>query len=250
MSSTAQAQTPDGAGVIRSERRGRVTLIVLDRPERRNALDLEHCQELAELIGSAPATGARALVLAGAGPHFCAGADLSGVEDEGFVAALHQVLEALTTVPVPVVAAVHGAALGAGTQLAIACDLRVAEPSARFGIPAARLGLMVDHWTVRRLAAVAGHSAATELLVGAGEYDGDAAHRVGLVHRIGDQAVATAWAAELADLAPLTLAGHKAGLNGPDAAYPDAFRRAWSSRDLAEGMAARSERRPPSFEGR
>ena len=236
--------------MIHVQRHERVTVVVLDRPERRNALDLAHCVELAAAVRAAVEEGARAIVLAGEGPHFCAGADLSGVEEHGFVAALGDALEALATVPIPTVASVQGAALGAGTQLAIACDLRVAESDARFGIPAARLGLMVDHWSVARLAQVAGHGPATAMLVGAEEYDGSAAHRLGLVHRLGGRQTAMDWAAELTRLAPLTLAGHKAGLNGGPAQYEDAFRRAWASRDLAEGMAARAERRPPSFEGR
>jgi enoyl-CoA hydratase len=239
--------------VIHRELIGSVALVRLDRPQRRNALDLDHCLELERLVRGAPGEGARVLVLAGEGPHFCAGADLNGVEDAAFVATLHDALDALATVPIPTIAAVQGAALGAGTQLAVACDLRVAEPTARFGIPAARLGLMVDHWTVCRLAEVAGHSPARAMLVAAEEYDGEAAHRLGLVHRLGSRADAEAWAADLARLAPLTMAGHKLGLNELEAgsgAYEEAFSRAWASRDLAEAMAARSEKRAPEFEGR
>jgi enoyl-CoA hydratase/carnithine racemase len=238
--------------VIHAERRDLVTLVTLDRPERRNALDLEHCNLLTETVRSAVAEGARVIVLAGAGPHFCAGADLSGVEDGPFIGALHEALEALATAPVPTIAAVHGAALGAGTQLAIACDLRVAQPDARFGIPAARLGLMVDAWTVRQLAATAGASAARAMLIAAEEYDGAAAHRIGFVHRAGGLDDALAWAASIATLAPLTMAGHKLGLNeaewGGDG-YQEAFHRAWASADHAEAMAARVEKRPPEFTG-
>src|SRR5437763_971426 len=78
--------------------------------------------------------GARVVVLTGAGGHFCAGADLTGVEDDTFASALRTFLDTLVNLPVPVVAAVSGAALGAGTQLAVACDLRVATAEARFGI--------------------------------------------------------------------------------------------------------------------
>lgn len=242
--------------MIHVDRRGPVTLVRLDRPDRRNALDLETCIELAGIVRAAPAEGARVIVVGGEGPHFCAGADLSGVEDGAFIGALHDALDALATVPVPTIAAVQGAALGAGTQLAIACDLRVAEATARFGIPAAKLGLMVDQWTVNRLAAVAGHSPARAMLIAAEEYDGEAAHRIGLVHRVGDRDAALAWADDIATLAPLTMAGHKVGLNlaadGVDdqAAYESAFRAAWASSDHAEAMAARSDKRTPTFEGR
>ncbi|GAC1315466.1 MAG: enoyl-CoA hydratase [Acidimicrobiales bacterium] len=242
--------------MIHVERQGAVTTLTLDRPERRNALDLDTCLELAGRVREAPDAGARVLVVTGAGPHFCAGADLTGVEDGPFIGALHDALDALATVAVPTIAAVHGAALGGGTQVAIACDLRVAVPNARFGIPAAKLGLMVDHWTVERLALTAGFGPAQAMLVAAEEYDGEAAHRLGLVHRLGDLAAAQAWAAAIAELAPLTMAGHKLGLSlleaagAGRAAYQDAFGRAWASADHREAMAAREEKRPPRFEGR
>jgi enoyl-CoA hydratase len=236
-------------------------LVTLDRPERRNALDHEACEQLAEAVEAVGRDGARAIVLAGAGPHFCAGADLTGVEDSSFATALRRALTTLADAPQPVVAAVQGAALGAGTQLAIACDLRVATATSRFGIPAARLGLMVDHWTMQRLALSAGHSPARAMLLAAEELDGEAAHRLGLVHRLVGQDSdvvdhALSWAEELTKLAPLTIAGHKLGLNAlersleDDANVAEAFRRAWSSDDLVEGMAARAEGRPPDFQGR
>lgn len=240
--------------MIHSEVRGAVALVTIDRPDRRNALDVGHCEELHDAIVKG-AADARVVVLAGAEGHFCAGADLSTVEDEGFVVALRRLLDAMTAVPVPVIAAVEGAALGAGSQLAVAADLRVATPTARFGIPAAKLGLMVDHWTVQRLALLAGHGPARHMLLTAEELDGESAHRVGLVQKLGTAEDALAWAARIATLAPLTIAGHKLALNRLEPALDDAEvtaarTRAWSSEDLAEGMAAFRERRPPRFEGR
>jgi enoyl-CoA hydratase len=152
-------------------------------------------------------------------------------------------------------AAVEGAALGAGTQLAIACDVRVAAPTARFGVPAARLGLMVDAPTVQRLAALVGGSVARSVLLAAEVLDGETAHRLGLVARLGDLGAALAWADEIAALAPLTVAGHKLALERltprlpPDPDVAAAFARAWGSADLAEGRAAFAERRPPEFRG-
>jgi len=239
-----------------------VAVLTLDRPERRNALDHAHCEELARLVHDVTSGGARAIVLGGAGPHFCAGADLTGVEDASFATVLAAALDALATTPVPTIAAVQGAALGAGTQVAIACDLRVAEATARFGIPAAKLGLMVDHWTMQRLALTAGYGPARAMLLAAEEVGGEAAHRVGFVQRLAmapESALESAqgWAARIVSLAPLTMAGHKLGLNaleqrvrdGADADVRAAFERAWSSDDLAEGMAARNEGRPPVFRG-
>lgn len=240
--------------MIHSEVRGAVALVTIDRPDRRNALDVAHCEELHDAV-TAAAGEARVVVLTGAEGHFCAGADLSTVEDERFVVVLRGLLDAMVSVPVPVIAAVEGAALGAGTQLAVAADLRVASPTARFGIPAAKLGLMVDHWTVQRLALLAGHGPARHMLLTAEEMDGDAAHRVGFVQKLGGLEDALDWAARIAKLAPLTIAGHKLALNRLEPALDDADvsaarTRAWSSEDLAEGMAAFRERRPPQFEGR
>ncbi|MGH3807447.1 MAG: enoyl-CoA hydratase-related protein, partial [Pseudonocardiaceae bacterium] len=110
-------------------------------------------------------------VLAGAGPHFCAGVDMRFLQDPELVPALHRLLDVIVTIPVPVIAMVHGAALGAGTQLAIASDLRVVAPNARFAITAAKLGLMINHWTVQRLALLAGHGPARSMLLAAEELD-------------------------------------------------------------------------------
>jgi len=242
--------------VIHLEDRGLVAVITIDRAERRNALDHEALEQLLEAHAGAGAC--RVLVLTGAGGHFCAGADLSGVEDASFTDLLRTVLGTLRDDPRPILAACDGAALGAGTQLAVACDLRVATPEARFGIPAAKLGLAVDHWTVERLALLAGHGPARAMLLGAETYGGDEAHRLGLVQRLGDLDAALGWADEIAALAPLTIAAHKAALNtlempvgtGDDPAVQAAVARAWSSEDLQEGIAAFRDRRRPSFRGR
>jgi enoyl-CoA hydratase len=239
--------------VIHAERRGDVALLTLDRQERRNAVDRE---ALAQLLAAVEDRGdARVLVLTGAGGHFCAGADLTGVEDSTFATTLRGVLDALANMPIPTIAAVEGAALGAGTQLAVACDLRVAAPDATFGIPAAKLGLMVDHWTVQRLALAAGFGPARAMLLAAETLSGADALTQGLVQRAGGLDDALTWADRIAQLAPLTIAGHKLMLNrleqglGDDAAVTDAFARAWASNDLQEGMAAFRDRRPAAFRG-
>jgi enoyl-CoA hydratase len=240
--------------VIHSERRGAVGLVVIDRPERRNALDTAACEDLTGAVDAHVEADARVIVLTGAGGHFCAGADLTGVHDDGFRAALRTLLDRITSVPVVMIAAVEGAALGAGTQLAVACDLRVARADARFGIPAAKLGLMVDHWTVQRLALLAGHGPARAMLLAAEELDGARAAGLGLVQRIGTLDDAMTWAAAIATLAPLSQAGHKLALNRLEPALDDgdvstAIAAAWGSSDVAEGMAAYRERRPPEFSG-
>ena len=197
-------------------------------------------------------------MLTGAAGHFCAGADLSGVEDHGFTDLLRRVLATLRDDPRPHVAAVDGAALGAGTQLAVACDLRVATPAARFGVPAAKLGLMIDHWSIQRLSLLAGAGPARAMLLGAETLSGGDAHQLGFVQRLGDLDAALRWADEIAALAPLTLAGAKVALNrlemsvgrGDDAEVHAAWDAAWGSEDLQEGIAAFRERRRPVFRGR
>ncbi len=249
--------------MIHTDSRGAVRLVTIDRPQRRNALDHEALDGLLAALAGATAEAAsgdlRVLVLAGTDGHFCAGADLTTVEDEGFVAKLHDLLEGLRTAPFPTMAAVDGAALGAGTQLAVACDLRIATPGATFGIPAGKLGLMTDQWTVTRMAAVAGQSVARAMLLAAEVCLGEQAHQVGLVTRLATPGelveAALGWADEIAGLAPLTLAGFKVGLNeaegalGWTPAYREAFERAWASADLQEGLAAFADRRPPAFGG-
>jgi enoyl-CoA hydratase len=249
--------------MIHVESRGATTLVTIDRPERRNALDHEALDGLLAALSGAGADAAsgslRVLVLTGTDGHFCAGADLTTVEDEGFVAKLHDLLEGLRAAPFPTMAAVDGAALGAGTQLAVACDLRIATPGATFGIPAGKLGLMTDQWTVTRMAGVAGQALARAMLLAAEVCPGERAHQIGLVTRLAgpDDLVdaALAWADQIARLAPLTLAGFKVGLNEAEGAlewtpaYRGAFERAWASQDLQEGLAAFAERRTPGFRG-
>lgn len=246
----AEDRGPDGA----------VRLLTIDRQERRNAVNHDALVELRDALAATTAAVdggvTRVLVLTGAGGHFCAGADLSGVEDEGFVALLSDVLGAIRSAPFPTIAAVEGAAMGAGTQLATACDLRAAAADAVFGVPAGKLGLMVDQWTVHRIAALAGQGTARQLLLAADTISGERAFTTGLVQHLGGLDDALAWAERICALAPLTLAGHKLGLNETEhlpptsAAYAEAFARAWASDDLQEGLAAFRERRSATFQGR
>ena len=244
---------------VHTETRGEddaVTVVTLDRPERRNAVDHDTLAELTEVLEAAAARPTRVLVLTGAGGHFCAGADLKGFEDSSFATLLQGVLDRLRDVSFPTIAAIEGAALGAGTQLAVACDLRVATATASFGIPAAKLGLMVNHWTVQRVATLAGPSTARAILLAAEVVPGADALRLGLVNREGALPEALAWAEQIATLAPLTIAGHKLMLNRLEAALPAdpevdaAFARAWESEDFAEGLDAFRTRRSPQFRGR
>jgi enoyl-CoA hydratase len=241
--------------VIHVAHDGRVTVVTIDRPARRNAVDHATLVELRATIDRASSDGTRVLVLTGAGPAFSAGADLTGVETTGFADALRGVLTGLTEAPFATLAAVNGAALGAGCQLAIACDLRVAAPGAYFGVPANRLGLMVDAWTVRRLDQLVGGSVARAVLLAAEDVDADEAHRIGLANRLGAVEDALVWAGQIAGLAPLSLAGHKLSLERLHPPLPAddevqaAFERVWRSADAQEGRQAFLEKRPPDFRG-
>jgi enoyl-CoA hydratase len=237
--------------MLSTTRIGTVSVLELQREQRRNALDLELCRALHTSAAAEVEAGARVLVITGAGTSFCSGADLDGVYGQEFLEALYGMLHGLAALPVPIVAAVNGPAIGAGTQLALACDLRVADAGARFGVPTARNGMAVDAWTMRTLAGVAGGGLARRLMLAAEIVDRDEALRSGLVDRAGTLDDALAWAQEIATLAPLTLAHNKAVLNGADDdAVARGFAACWASADVQEAAAARRDKRAPVFSGR
>ena len=261
----------------------RVATIRINRPERRNALNHGALDEMHDAIRRASEDGLRALVLTGSDGHFCAGADLTELEDLAFTDSLRAMLDDLAGLEFPTIAAVAGSCMGLGMQLALACDLRLTTPEARFAVPVAKLGLMVDHWTIRRLSLCAGHSTARWMLLTASPIGAEAAVRSGLVQQlvpVGDSGKsgkhpdagatvlheALELARSIAALAPLSLAGSKLGLDliegeldhtralggapgeGADP-YRAAFEAAWSSEDLVEGRRAFTERRAPDFRG-
>jgi enoyl-CoA hydratase len=239
--------------------RGRVAVITLNRQEKRNALNIEMCRLLRDAVRTAVDGGARALVITGGGTSFCSGADLDAVYTADFRDALYAMLHTVVDAPVPVVAAVNGPAIGAGTQLAIAADLRVVAPAALFGIPTAKIGLAVDPWTIRRFALLGGNGTARAVLLACAQLDAEQAGRCGLADRAGSVEDAVGWAEDMAELAPLTVGYSKQVLNAlfepeidpvADKELLTAFEACWTSEDFAEGRRARTEKRPPRFEGR
>jgi enoyl-CoA hydratase len=235
---------------VRVEWRDAVVIVTLDRPERRNAVDHAALTALLAAQHEAREGGARVFVLRGTKPAFCAGADLTGVEQGEFTDTLLAVLRGFGDMAMITLAAVDGPALGAGMQLAIACDLRMATAPSQFGIPAAKLGLAVDTWTVQRLSQEVGPSVARGMLLAAQTWSAEHLSESGFVHRIGDPQHAITWADELAQLAPLTIRAHKLTLERADPAVVEAARAAaWDSADAEEGRRAFLEKRRPDFQG-
>ena len=171
---------------IRTEREGRVAVVTLDDPQRRNALNLELCGELAatmdELEGD---DGVGAVVITGAAPAFCAGADLSqlGASRREGLLAIYEGFLRVANSPLPTIAAVNGAAVGAGMNLALAADVRLAGRSARFDTRFLDLGIHPGGghtWMLRR---IVGPQAAMAMVVFGERLDGEQAERVGLAWR-------------------------------------------------------------------
>jgi crotonobetainyl-CoA hydratase len=258
---------------IRSEP-GEVWRITLDRPEARNAITAEMLEDLAAALGDAAADPeARVVLLAGEGGHLCAGADFDevgrapGADGFGYGRVLEGVLAVLADHPLPVVARVDGAALGAGCQLLVACDLAVAAEDARIGVPSARLGIVIPFESIERLVLAVGPRRAADLLIRGREVSGREAAVWGLATEAVPPDRAAGRAEEVAGMvassAPLSVRGSKRAIaavlrklsidretEGYRLAEIDLMAAdALASEDLAEGLRARRERRPPRFRG-
>ncbi|MEU6561380.1 enoyl-CoA hydratase [Nocardia nova] len=236
-------------------RDGDVVTIELQRPQRRNALNDELVAALREAVTTA-AGQARVIVLTGQGPIFSAGADLSGVYSQDFLDSLRGLLRTIESAPVPVIAAINGGALGAGVQLALAADLRVMSPDSYIAVPAAKLGISVDGWTIRRLAALIGGGPARTILLGAEPVTASDAYTFGFANRLGTLADAQDWAKSIAALAPLSLRHMKLVFNDDGTRVEDtveqrdALEAAWRSADAEEARLAREQKRAAKFVGR
>lgn len=248
--------------MIQTSRNGSVAVITIDRHEQRNSLNEDVCRALREAFETYAATvesddPVRVIMLTGAGTAFSAGADLSGgVYSEGFYQEHQKLLETMETIPVPVVAAVNGPAVGAGVQLALAADLRVMDPRAFLAVPVVKVGLALDWWTVQRASAIIGGGHARTLLYAAQPVDAEMAERIGFANKLGDVEAALDYCRQIAAYAPLTLRHIKAVINDDLAAarsndrHQELQAKAWYSEDAAEARAARAEKRAPQFRGR
>lgn len=253
---------------VRQESDGPVTVLTLDHVERRNALSLPVRAALIEALESAFADAdCRAIVLMGAGPHFCAGGDITGmagidaIAGRARVTALGGLARLLVCGEKPVIAAVEGHAAGAGLSLAAACDIVVASRSARFSCSFNKLGLVPDLAAVWTLPLRMGLGRAKLLILSGRTLDAEAAERSGLVEIVVEagqaRTEAVALAHELAAKAPLSNAFAKALLSRMPRdldemlrAEADAQAVLFTSRDFDEGRRAFLEKRAAAFAGR
>lgn len=173
--------------MLRVEREGAVTRLVLNRPDKRNALSLALADALLQAIEQASVDGTRLLVLQGEGPGFCAGFDFGGLDSASagdlllqFVR-IEQVLQALAHAPMDTLALVHGAAIGAGADLLAACRHRIGAPDTVSRFPGARFGLILGS---RRLAQCVGPDAAQALIGASGKTDAARLREIGLVTEV------------------------------------------------------------------
>lgn len=246
---------------------GGVRVLTIDRPHRMNALDPASAYELAEALRSAQSDATlRAIVLAGAGNNFCTGADLKHRKqpgEESVLRPLQLCCEALLQGPLPVIAAVDGAAFGAGLSLALACDRIVASEAARFCAPFSGIALVPDVGMVRTLPRRVGAARAREWMIEGTVVDADTALQHGLVDELASGVpalqVATARARLWAGRAPMAIAALKRleAFEGAATSLADLFERErteqsalTASADFAEAVAAFRERRPAQFQGR
>lgn len=192
---------------VRIEREGPVAHLVLARPQRRNALDEELIEGLDNAVGELEgATGLGAVVVRGEGPGFSAGIDASTLARLASPEGLQQIRGAFVTayerlerLPVPTVASVHGWAIGAGFELALACDLRVVAGDATLGLPETRMGVVPDVGGTGRLAALIGAGRAKELILTSAMIDGARAGRLGIANRVAPAAKLAAATCGLVD---------------------------------------------------
>jgi enoyl-CoA hydratase/carnithine racemase len=252
-----------GHGTVQVTQEGPITRLTLNRPDRRNALSVALMDELTEALRSARG---RVVVLAGAGPCFSAGHDLGEIAEGGTAAHVHvfetctRLMEAVQSIPQPVIAEVHGVATAAGCQLVASCDLAVAESGARFGTPGVKIGLFCSTPMVP-LSRSIGPKRAMQMLLTGELVTADVAADWGLVNTVVPPeelgATVRALAEQVAAASPLTLAIGKrtfhrqVGLDqhqAYDLAAATMVANA-ATADAREGIAAFLEKRDPTWTG-
>jgi enoyl-CoA hydratase/carnithine racemase len=250
-----------------------VARLTISNPERRNALDHEILNALAEVLPSLDrGIEIRCVVVTGTGEVFSAGYDIADIPEETFASEaealvahpFHAAMEAVSAHPYPVLAAINGHCLGGGLELAIRCDLRLCAMSAKLGMPPAKLGLIYGHTGLQRFIDVVGIARTKELFLTGRNLSAPRAMAIGLVHdtvldaKLGDTALELA--SEVAANAPLSLRGNKHAIetiNSYARLTPDQERElielrrsCFTSEDFREGIRAFAEKRKPQWRGR
>lgn len=246
-----------------------IALVTLNRPERRNAITVAMWHDLSEIFRTlTDDVAAKAIVLVGRGEHFSGGADIGefttsrrgSANVAAYARAVDKCSGLLTNLPKPTIAAISGYCLGGGCTLAMACDFRLADRSARFGIPAARLGIVYGVPDSRNLLGLVGLSRAKKILYSGRQFGAVEAERIGFVDEIVDAGVKDAakrFAASLTESAPLSITGAKLILHAlargtaerEHPAIEAIAQRSAASRDYEEGVRAFLEKRDPMFVG-
>jgi enoyl-CoA hydratase/carnithine racemase len=252
-----------------------VVRLTISNPAKRNALDHPILDAISDTLTelSAPDSPARCVMITGAHGMFSAGYDIGEIPDEEFEERAErlvahpftQAIDALEAFPRPTLAVLPGHTIGGGLELALACDLRVAQDTIKLGMPPAKLGLVYSHTGLRRFIDAIGAARTRELFLLGSYIDPSTALAWGLVNRVAPAAelegLGLSLAAELAGNAPLSQTGNKrviaALLDAEGRLEPDVeqelieLRRAsFASEDMREGMRAFAERRPPRWSGR
>jgi enoyl-CoA hydratase/carnithine racemase len=246
---------------------GGVATVTLNRPGQRNAMNTALLAKLRARFEELDANrDVRVVVVRGAGPAFCAGMDLKEMEERRGVpgdpeSGVIEVLRRVEGSRHPTIAMVHGDAIAGGCELALHCDLRVASEAARFGMPLARIGLIIPFTLGQKLVEVIGPAHTRHLLFTGQPIDAKRALEIGMVHQVVGAAELEAATHQLAQSiarnAPLALAGIKAtilravslreGIAHAD--LDEALARARQSADASEGRRAMLEKRRPNFRG-
>lgn len=246
--------------MVRVERQGHVVIWTIDRPQAKNALDQATFDALARAIVDVDST-VRAAIITGAGDTFVSGGDLRELRDktsredaERLSDTGHALCAAIEALPFPVIAAIGGAAIGGGAELAVACDVRVAQSTASIAFKQARLGVTTAWGTVPRLVALVGAGRAARLLYSGKTLAAKDAREIGLFDDVVDRGVldvALGLAADIAQASPAAVAGMKR-LVRASAARPDVraleralFVETWSGADHLEAVEAYFARRAP-----
>jgi len=250
-----------------------VARLTISNPPRRNALDHEILDAIAEVLPQLNrGIENRCVIVTGAPPLFSAGYDIAGIPEQSFeqdaealvAHPFHAAMQALAKHPWPVLAAINGHCLGGGLELAITCDLRICAAGAKLGMPPAKLGLIYGHTGLRKFLDVIGLPRTKELFLTGRNLDAARAEQIGLVHEVvADEELereAVALAAAIAENAPLSMRGNKHAIDllnsSPELTAQQeaglvALREScFSSEDLREGIRAFAEKRRPQWTGR